>query len=723
MKRFFCVLTIIYILIIVGLHQIGVTFFNSDLEGEKFICEIISSPIEKEYTNSYKCIINGKKYIIYIKKSQKKFEYGDIIEINGKFQRPSGRRNYKGFDYSIYLKSKKIFGSINAESAKKIDSVFSKNYRKNYGMLTNLKNSYNYKVFKKKNLIINRINKNLSDGNNKLLIGILLGDTESMPEEIKENFRLSNLSHMIAVSGDHFSYIILAVTFLLRKVKFKRLNEIITIFVIIFFMSLTGMTASVVRAGIMAIILILGSMFNRKNDILNSMALSLFIQMIFNPYVIFDIGLQLSYGGVIGITFFNKIYENLFDKIHKGSINSAISVTLAANTAIMPIMIYNFNTISFTFVISNLLAGSIMAILVILGFISVIFNIKIIYFLINIFVSALNIISKVCAHLPLSNIYVKTPFLWEIILVYFLIFIIHEVAMNKEVIQKKSIKIIASFSMFLFLFANINIPTNNLIINFIDVGQGDSCLIRNQNVTILIDSGGSTDSRFDVGKNTLFPYLLDRRITKLDYIFVSHFDADHSEGFLYVMKNLKIKNAIIPTQAEESKIYEEFIKLCEEKKINLIFASQGDLFKIANIYIEVMHPNKNFIAENKMNNNALVMKLSFYNYSMLFTGDIEKEAEGILVNEYHEKLNSSILKVGHHGSKTSSSEEFLNYVNPKIALIGVGENNKFGHPNDVTISNLEKRNVKIFRTDKMGEIYIIISKMGKMKINYQIKNR
>ena len=178
------------------------------------------------------------------------------------------------------------------------------------------------------------------------------------------------------------------------------------------------------------------------------------------------------------------------------------------------------------------------------------------------------------------------------------------------------------------------------------------------------------------------------------------------------MKKMKIKNVIIGEQYETYENYKEFLEIVKEKKINVKVVNAESKIKIEDkIYFDVLWPNKkNMISKNAINNNSIVCKLVYKDFSMLFTGDIEEVAEKAILSEYGRTganiLNSTILKVAHHGSKTSSTIEFINAVNPKYALIGVGKNNKFGHPSDLTVSNLQSMNVQIYRTDQMGEIMI-----------------
>ena len=197
----------------------------------------------------------------------------------------------------------------------------------------------------------------------------------------------------------------------------------------------------------------------------------------------------------------------------------------------------------------------------------------------------------------------------------------------------------------------------------------------------------------------MLPYLLDRRITRIDYIFCSHFDTDHVGGLLTIMEKLKVDTAVISKQTEDNYNYKKFKKLVKEKNIKVIVVGKGDALQIEkNLYFDILWPdNTKLISENVLNNNSIVCKLHYKDFSMLFTGDIEEIAEKQILQEFKNNikiLNSIVLKIGHHGSKTSSTHDFLTAVNPKVALIGVGENNKFGHPNKDVIERLENLRYK-----------------------------
>ena len=322
--------------------------------------------------------------------------------------------------------------------------------------------------------------------------------------------------------------------------------------------------------------------------------------------------------------------------------------------------------------------------------------------------------------LPNANLYLKTPYLFSVLLYYILILIFIGMYIAKEDVIKRKVrkyykiffkilKIILVCYIIIIISIDIGIFNFNTKVYFVDVGQGDcSLIITEKNKKILIDGGGSES--YDVGKNTTLPYLLDRRINKLDFVIISHFDSDHVQGLLTVLKNIKVENIIFSKQFEMAENYGKFLDIVKEKKINLILAKKGDVIKIdKNAYIEVLFPLENvkeYISQNAINNNSLVFKYKDRNISILYTGDIEKIAEEKLVNLYRgtNKLKADILKVAHHGSKTSTIESFLELVSPKIAVISVGRNNIFGHPSEEILERLENRNIIVRRTDVEGEI-------------------
>jgi len=267
----------------------------------------------------------------------------------------------------------------------------------------------------------------------------------------------------------------------------------------------------------------------------------------------------------------------------------------------------------------------------------------------------------------------------------------------------------------------INMIPKDLKVYCIDVGQGDCLLvITPTNKKVLIDGGEGNYDKYDAGKNIVLPYLLARGITKLDYIVVSHFDSDHVGGLFAIIENLKVGKIFIGKQYESSEELKDLIKIANKKKVEIFGLESGNRLNIDRyVYFDVLFPDsKNMIPENHKNNNSLIVKLIYGEFSCLFTGDVEEIAEKKIVRKYENsnELNTDILKVAHHGSKTSTIEEFLKEAKPKVALISAGENNTFGHPNRNVLERLENTGCQIFRTDNDGEITIRVNRKGRIRI-------
>ena len=518
---------------------------------------IISNKEEKQYNNKYKikATIKNKKIRFYITTDKKiQLEYGDKISLSGEYQKPETQRNYKGFNYSNYLKQLKIYGSIKCTKIEIIE-----------------KNQAN-KIMSETNKISNKIIKNakeiLDEETSSILLGLVLGYKTDIEETIQENFKNASMAHILAVSGMHITYVILGASIILKNILGKRKTYIFCIFILIFYMFITNFSPSVTRAGIMGILMLLSKIIYTKNDIYTTIAISLFLILINNPFLIQNVGLQLSYGGVIGIISFNKTlikYLNnikIKNKIYKYKIKpkiqkylnkfkEIIAISISAQLFISPIILENMNTFNPYFIITNLILNIVIGPIIIIGFLFIIITLinkniaNLFCVIVKLAIKILLFISNV-SKLPFSKIHIPTPSLFSIILYYlsiYLILFIYKIYSSKKPntsqIRIKNIiafgkirlrenkKVVRNiFEILAIVIIIINIIPKKLKIFFIDVGQGDSTLIVTpKNKTILIDGGGSED--YDVGKNTLLPYLLDRGFNSLDFMIISHFDNDH----------------------------------------------------------------------------------------------------------------------------------------------------------------------------------------------------
>ena len=660
-------------------------------------CIVIAEKEPKEYKDLYKVKIvnsknsarNGTKLYIRVNK-QANIEVGDMLVIDGTYDEPDVARNERGFNYKEYLKTLEIYGTVEINHYKVI-----KKGRINKLIL------YTARL---KEILKSNISKVIKKAENKnLLIAMILGDTEDLSEELKTDFLNSNLYHILSVSGGQVSNIIIGITILFRLLKIhKKIMDVLCIVILIEFMFLTGVTPSIIRACIMCIISLISGLIIRRYDIANSLGISLLIILINNPFAINSLSVLLSYFGFLGIIVLGSFTIKEVNKIIKNNIlryilNIVIS-SVAAQIFIFPIILYIFGTISLTFIFSNLLIIPLSTVITIIGLFIMICPLQIFGFVEPLIELTINIVGFF-SNIGISKIYCIIPNIKEIITYYVMSLYLYYM-LRRDYIYKikhffrkyKKILVLILLLCIGISFIYKNIP-KDLYINFIDVGQGDSTLITTQfNKKILIDGGGSEfGSTFDVGEKTLLPYLLKKKIHKLDYVIISHFDSDHVGGILTILEELNVKQVLIPKQVEYSENYNKFLDIVKKRNIKVKIVGEGNTINIdKNTYLDILWPEEKQITDNVLNNNSLIVRLCYKNFKMLFTGDIEEIAEQRLLQKYEntEKLTADILKVAHHGSKSSSIAEFLEKVNPRIALIGVGKNNKFGHPNAGVLDRL-----------------------------------
>ena len=452
--------------------------YNNIPKDLKSYATVVSEPNKTDYYYSYEIKIKNKKFLMY---TNLKLNYGMYIYLEGEYIEPQEQRNYKGFSYKEYLKTKNIYGSIKSNSIKIIKE-------NNVNIVYNLSNQA-------RNKVIDISYKILPENTADMLVGILIGKRNDISEEVKDSFSKSNLSHVLAISGTHISYIILGITFVLTKSKLPRkLMYIITILILIFFMFITGFSPSVIRACIVAIVMILSKIFYRKFDILSAMAFSLLITLLYNPFSIKDIGLQLSYLGALGIILFHKSITNFLSKRINKKFAEMMAVTISAQILIIPIIWLNFNSISTIFVLSNLIAIPLVGIIILFGYVNIftgLFSIKLAGLLgivLNILIKILLLIAESMGKLPFASIVVTTPSIAIVIIyyigVFYLFYRINTAPKCRDrpsafarcrgehrspVLQRHAHMIILIPIMIIVII--ITIIPRNLTIHFVDVGQ------------------------------------------------------------------------------------------------------------------------------------------------------------------------------------------------------------------------------------------------------------
>lgn len=480
------IIIITTILVILLIHSIYLNnqynkFYKQVEENINIEAIIISNKKEGKYYNSYEIkgieqIFKNKKFILYTKLN---LDFGDKIKIDGTFYEPQEARNYKGFNYKKYLQTNKIYGTIKSKDI----ILISKN---NVNYILTLSNNARQKIIK-------QIQEILPEETSSLLIGLTLGDKTYLEKETVQNFQKSSLAHILAVSGTHVSYIILGLTYLVTRSKIhKKYGYICIIFLLIFFLFLNNFSVSILRACIMSIILLLSKIFHRKANAKIMLLMALLITLAYNPYSINSLSLQLSYLGTIGVIFLSPCICELIMKLKiNKKISKILSVTVSAQIAIAPIMVINFNTISLTFLISNLIAMPLLGVTIIFGFLLIFISFvwlwpaEILGSILNIILKILILIAKTTANFNLSNIYICTPHTITIIIYYliltFIIYIfylqkcLHIKEFERKILMLHYRYLKKNIIILLILIILIEFPytkyNKKLKIYFIDVGQ------------------------------------------------------------------------------------------------------------------------------------------------------------------------------------------------------------------------------------------------------------
>ena len=602
----------------------------------------------------------------------KDYQLGDKVEVNGTFNKPNNNTVFNLFNYHKYLETKKIYYLMDISSIKKI---------------ANNKNIF-YKII---NLIDKRINTYKSK---KYLKAFILGKTDLLDDDIKTNYQELGVSHLLAISGMHISLFSGIILFLLKKCHIGgNISYFITILFLLFYMKLTGNTSSVSRAVILFMLLTFNKMFNFKLSTLKIWCFTFSIIIFKNPYSLVDVGFQFSFT----VSFYLILLQK--NLISNNYFIGLLKISFVSLLVSLPISIYYFYQVNFLSIIWNLIFVPLISIIIfplsLVTFIIPYFD-ALLYLLINIMES----IAGVCNSIKMFQfIFGKPSLIW-----IFLYYLIITLWLYKKYFVFKYVLI----GLLVFQYFKLLIIPNNFFM-MIDVGQGDSLLIHYNNVSILIDTGGKVSYQKEkwqerktksIADSKLIPLLKSYGIRKINYLVTTHGDYDHMGEAINLVNNFKVDNVIFNC-GEFNELEKELIKVLDKKKIKYY-----SCIKELNI-----DNNKLYFLQTKEydneNDNSNVIYTELDGYKFMFMGDAGVEKEKDILNKYNIS-GIDVLKIGHHGSKTSSSKEFINEINPNYSIISVGKNNRYGHPNKEVLNNLSDS--KIYRTDQDGSIMFKIKK-------------
>lgn len=612
--------------------------------------------------NQIKISLKSKERIIvtykYTGKVFNNLSYGDKIKVTGVLKEPSTNNIFNNFNYKKYLYNKKIYYIIEAS---KIDKI---------------QNNNNH-IYTIKNLLYTRINSLKSSNYIKAL---LFGDNK-LDKEIKTSYQINGISHLFSVSGFHINFITSIIYFYLDRVTYNKKIKYITVDIFLVLYLLLCNTTSLLRCTVMNILLSINHLLKLNIKKIDIVLLTLILCIIINPFIIYDIGFIYSYA----ISFFLILYKNKYKTNNK--LLKIIYISLISFLVSLPINIYTSYEINFLSIILNIIIVPIVSLILLpLSLLTLIFPI-----LDNILYLITSILEKISLYTSNINIFkqvLSKPSIILIIIYYLVIILI--LSKNKHY-----------YLILILLIFHKTIPlyNSNLEVVMFDVGEADSMLIStpSKKVNILIDTGRGIDI------NNIIIYLKSIGISKLNYLIITHGDEDHIGGALYLIDNFKVDNVIL-NKGDYTELEVELITHLKNK--NIKYTNNINKIPLLGSYMYLLNTKK-FSNEN---DNSIVTYFEYQKYKFLFMGDSSSKTEEYLINNYN-LTNISFLKVGHHGSNTSSSSLFINKINPKVSLISVGRNNFYHHPNKEVLTNLS--NSVIYRTD--------INKSIKIKINNKVK--
>ncbi len=651
-KIYYCLLivTILYVGIKVKIGYTSKINVNEDFTG------IVSTIVKKE--NSFKLTIKGKeKLIVYINNIDN-LELGDKVIVSGEYTTPKRATIPNNFDYQKYLYNNHIFYIMYAKELKLI--------KKNQNI-----------TYKIKKYILNKTSNYKNKG---YLNSFIIGDKTDL--EFYETYQNNGISHLFAISGMHISMLSLIIYKLVNKLKHK---DLIVIIFLLFYVTITNFSASILRTIIFFIILKLNKKLDLNISTKNSLLLTLYIIMIYNPLIIFDIGFQYSglvtFGLIVSTKYYKKNYfYNLF-------ITSFIALLFS-----LPITLYNNYELNLLSILNNLINVPLIT-FVIYPLSLLTFILKFLEPIYNLTINLLEFINNISSIFSLNIIVPKVHIIFY--LIYYIFIYLYIESNNKKYILIACLYLL-SFKLKPFI-------DHNNYVYYLDVGQGDSSLIIYNDKVVMIDTGGISNFFVSSGSIKLLKSL---GYSHIDYLILTHGDFDHMGDSIYLINNYNIKNVVLNNDGF-NELETKLINELKNKKIK--YYQNVKKIPISNNIITILN-TKEYDNEN---DNSLVTFLKINNYSFLFMGDAGVNKEKDILLDYN--LNKiDFIKIGHHGSNTSTSKEFIEKISPKHSIISVGKNNKYGHPKQSVLDTLESS--KIYRTDLEGTIEIKLNQKG-YKIN------
>jgi len=680
----------------------------------------------------------------------KELAVGNRIRFTCKIRPVRSFHNPGGFDYTQYMMWHNIWGNTYASS-------------NDLTLLDPNSMCFNTALNNIRNNILTLINQASTGDAQAVLSALIIGDRRGLSPPLQEAFNRVGVSHVLSISGLHvgvvataafvfFKWILSFFRPLLLRAWTKKAAAICAVFPVIFYGVMAGMEPATQRSVIMILVFLMTFLIQREHDLFNTIAIAALAILIIDPPALFSISFQLSFAAVLSISWGMMYFQQMFSQGIAGK-HTALKyaatlfcMTACAILGVAPLVMHYFNTFPLSGFLANLVVVPLMgSAVVIIGLFSVmvifpfsghaaLWGLKICDWILKPVIDFIYYLSDA----PFAAIKTITPSILEIICFYLLaggIALYQNKTAGKDpgnaennsaiadppsnLPRRWTGVIIAAALIVLFIdimyWVNQRLWHDDLRVTVLDVGQGNSAVLEfPDGKCMVIDGGGFGDNAvFDVGERVLAPFLWRNKIRTVDTVILTHPDADHLNGLLYILKYFHVKQVISTHQASDSDSYEKFLELIRKNAIDHAgFAQIQRSFAINGATMEILHPDADFMKYHSsstpkdVNDNSIVCKAGFGGFSILFPGDIMEAAERDTTTKNPESLAATILVAPHHGSKTSSSESFLDAVNPEMIIISSGKEDKF--PSESVLERYENREIPVFRTDSNGAVRVVM---------------
>ena len=614
---------------------------------------------------------------------------GKGVCIRGKLKNFEKARNPGNFDQQLYYAKQNVYGFIWCEE------IISISGREN----KLLEGLHEFRTRWMKAIV-----SNMSEENGAVLSAMLLAEKSEMDGELKEQYQKNGLSHLLAISGLHISFIGLGIYHLLRKVRMSYVGAgIWAILILSAYVLMIGFSVSVIRAYMMLLLRIGGDISGRIYDMRTALMLSAALIVLCQPLYLTDAAFYMSHGAILGLIYILAEIKKSFPVKIKWL--EGCFASIAIHVALFPVLLWFYYEIPMYSVLINMVAIPLMTGVLGFGMLGsmVAFCFRTLGMILlkpcDWMLSFLDWIGKIGCRLPLSTVVFGKPNWWEVG-IYYILLLVGILLLKRN--KRKLVLPIVVLSVLLF----VKFPNGNVQVTMLDVGQGDCIFLKGPRGSTYLIDGGSSDVE-QVGKYRIEPFLKSQGVGKLDYVFVSHGDLDHYNGIKDMLERqllgVKIERLVMPANFQQDEKLLEILEIAKENGIDACTIEGGQMISEGELEIRCLQPTKNAVLEG--NAGSMVLEVSFEAFDMLFTGDVEMEGENQLEKNLHGK-SYEVLKVAHHGSKNSTKESLLEIVRPKVALISAGEHNSYGHPHSETIERLKKWNCRIYQTVEQGAIML-----------------